>query len=290
MSATVLYDVPGPRARQRHRAAGGIGAAGVAIVLGVVVLKLSAEGQLDGQTWRFLTVEGTWIAIREGLLNTLKVAVVAIALALAFGALFAVGRLSPRAWMRWPAIAVIEFFRAVPLLLLILFLFLGFGDEIGRFWALALALMLYNGSVLAEIFRAGILSVPRGQSEAAFALGLTRGQVLRSVLIPQAVRIMLPAIISQSVVALKDSALGLIIAYEELARAGRQIYVFYGNPLAVGLVIAAIYVVINATLSRLAVALEARQRPRAGGAGGARGGGPRPEWGDDPMARAAGAP
>lgn len=285
MSATVLYDVPGPRARRRHRAAGGIGAAGVAIVLGVVVLKLSAEGQLDGQTWRFLTVEGTWIAIREGLLNTLKVAVVAIALALAFGALFAVGRLSPRVWLRGPATAVIEFFRAVPLLLLILFLFLGFGDEIGRFWALALALMLYNGSVLAEIFRAGILSVPRGQSEAAFALGLTRGQVLRSVLIPQAVRIMLPAIISQSVVALKDSALGLIIAYEELARAGRQIYVFYGNPLAVGLVIAAIYVVINSALSRLAVAIEARQRPRAGG-----GGRPRPEWGDDPMGPAAGAP
>jgi glutamate transport system permease protein len=210
---------------------------------------------------------------------------VAIALALSFGALFAVGRLSRRAWVRWPAIAVIEFFRAVPLLLLILFLFLGFGDDIGRFWALALALMLYNGSVLAEIFRAGIQSVPRGQSEAAFALGLTRGQVLRTVLIPQAVRIMLPAIISQSVVALKDSALGLIIAYEELARAGRQIYVFYGNPLAVGLVIAAIYVVINSALSRLAVAIEARQRPRAGG-----GGRPRPEWGDDPMGGAPGAP
>jgi len=165
-----------------------------------------------------LTVEGTWVAIREGLVNTLGVAVVAIALALGFGALFAVGRLSRRRLQRWPAIAVIEFFRAIP------------------------------------------LSVPRGQAEAAYAIGLSKAQVMRSVLIPQAVRIMLPAIISQSIVALKDSALGLIIAYAELARAGRQIYVFYNNPLAVGLVIAAIYVIINYSMSRLAVALEARQR------------------------------
>jgi glutamate transport system permease protein len=114
--------------------------------------------------------------------------------------------------------------------------------------------------VLAEVFRAGIQSVPRGQTEAAYAIGLHKAQVMRLVLAPQAVRIMLPAIISQSVVALKDSALGLIIAYEELARVGRQLYVFYNNPLAVGVVIAAIYIAINYTLSKLAVMLEARQR------------------------------
>jgi glutamate transport system permease protein len=256
----VLYDVPGPRSRARHRAAGGISALGVAAIVAWLLLELYDAGQLDEQTWRFVTVEGTWIAIRDGLINTLQVAAVAIALALAFGALFAVARLSSRAFLRWPAVAIVEFFRATPLLLLILFLFLGFGDTIGRFWSLTLALVLYNGSVLAEIFRAGILSVPRGQAEAAYAIGMRKGQVMRSILIPQAVTIMLPAIISQSVVALKDSALGLIIAYEELARAGRQIYVFYNNPLAVGLLIAAIYVVINAMLSRLAVALEARQR------------------------------
>jgi glutamate transport system permease protein len=261
-ATTVLYDVPGPRSRARHRVAGGIGALGVVAIAALAVLELAAAGQLDSSTWRFVGVEGTWIAIRDGLINTLQVAAVAIALALGFGALFAVGRLSRRAYLRWPAVAVVEFFRATPLLLLILFLFLGFGDTIGRFWSLTLALVLYNGSVLAEIFRAGILSVPRGQAEAAYALGMRKAQVMRSILIPQAVSIMLPAIISQSVVALKDSALGLIIAYDELARAGRQIYVFYNNPLAVGLLIAAIYVVINATLSQLAVALEARQRRR----------------------------
>jgi glutamate transport system permease protein len=260
VSASVLYDLPGPRSVRRHRAAGGIGLAGIAVVLGLVAVKLAQEGQFDASTWRFLTVPGTYRALLDGLLSTLRVAVVAIALALAFGALFAVGRLSDRAVARWPAVAVIEFFRAVPLLLLILFIFLGFSEQLGRFWSLTLALMLYNGSVLAEIFRAGILSLPRGQSEAAYAIGLRKAQVMRSVLVPQAVRVMLPAIISQSVVALKDTALGLIIAYEELARVGRQLYVFYNNPLAVGVTIAAIYIVINYTLSRLAVALEARQR------------------------------
>ena len=260
MSASVLYDLPGPRARHRHRIAGGVGALGVAAVLGLVAVKLAEEGQFEAQTWRFLTVPGTYDAILEGLINTLRVAVVAIGLALAFGGVMAVGRLSRLPALRWPAIAIIEFFRAVPLLLLILFIFLGFGNDIGRFWSLVLALVLYNGSVLAEVFRAGIQSVPRGQREAAYAIGLSEGQVMRLVLAPQAVRVMLPAIISQSVVALKDTALGLIIAYEELARVGRQLYVFYNNPLAVGVTIAAIYVVINYTLSRIAVALEARQR------------------------------
>ncbi len=260
MSASVLYDLPGPQARRRHRIAGGVGAFAVAAVLGLVAVKLAEEGQLEAQTWRFLTVPGTYDAILEGLINTLRVAVVAIGLSLAFGAVMAVGRLSRLAALRWPAIAIIEFFRAVPLLLLILFIFLGFGNDIGRFWSLVAALVLYNGSVLAEVFRAGIQSVPRGQREAAYALGLSEGQVMRLVLVPQAVRVMLPAIISQSVVALKDTALGLIIAYEELARVGRQLYVFYNNPLAIGLTIAAIYVVINYTLSRIAVALEARQR------------------------------
>ncbi len=258
--SSVLYDVPGPRARRRQRVAGGIGALGLAIVLGLLAIRLQQEGQFDSKTWEFLTVEGTYRAIWEGLVNTLRVAVVAVSLALVFGAVFAVGRLSDRWFVRWPAIVVIEFFRAIPLLLLILFIFLGFSETIGRFWSLTVALMLYNGSVLAEIFRAGILSVPRGQSEAAFALGMRKVQAMRLVLVPQAVRIMLPAIISQSVVALKDTALGLIIADEELARVGRQLYVFYNNPLAVGVTIAAIYVVINYALSRAAVALEGRKR------------------------------
>lgn len=261
MSApSVLYDAPGPVSRRRHRA---YSVATVVVLLALaalVVATLARKGQLDAVKWTFLQEPGTYRALWQGLQNTLKAAVVSIVLALAFGAVFAVWRLSDRAWVRGPATAVVEFFRAVPLLLLILVIFLGYGDVIGQFWSLVLGLMLYNGSVFAEIFRAGVVSVPRGQREAALAIGLGKGQVMRLVLVPQAVRIMLPAIISQAVVALKDSALGFVIAYAELARTARDIYVSYNNPLQAGLVVAAVYVAINYGLSRLAVALEARQR------------------------------
>jgi glutamate transport system permease protein len=261
MSSSVLSDLPGPRSVRRHRLYNLAAAVVVAGIAAWVVSVLASKGQLDSVKWEYLSDAGTWRAIGRGLLNTLKVAAVAVTLALAFGTVFAVLRLSDRAWLRWPATAVIEFFRAVPLLLLILFVFLGYGDRIGRFWALVLALMLYNGAVLAEIFRAGIASVPKGQSEAAYAVGLRKAQVMRLVLIPQAVRVMLPAIISQCVVALKDSTLGVIISYPELVSMGaKDVYVFYNNPLQAGLVVAAIFIVLNYSLSKLAVVLEGRQR------------------------------
>ena len=148
-------------------------------------------------------------------------------------------------------------------MLLIFFAFLGLpglGIDMSAFGALVIGLTLYNGSVLAEIFRAGINAVPKGQVEAAYSLGLRRGQVLRTIQIPQAVRIMLPAIISQMVVLLKDSALGFIVAYPELLRSGRRIYTNIGNIIPTAIVIAAIYITINLMLTGLATWLERRQR------------------------------
>jgi glutamate transport system permease protein len=189
-------------------------------------------------------------------------AVSAIVLAIAFGAVFAAGRLSDHWFVRLPSVAVIEFFRAVPVLLLIFYLNFTFSAELGKYWSVVLALMVYNGSVLAEVFRAGILAVPRGQTEAAQAIGLRKGQVLRLVLAPQAVASMLPAIISQCVVALKDTALGFAIAASDLTHVSRQIYIAiqYNNPIAVALVLMAVYVTINYTLSLVARWLESRTR------------------------------
>ncbi|MBO0891179.1 MAG: amino acid ABC transporter permease, partial [Acidothermales bacterium] len=192
--------------------------------------------------------------------RTLLAAGSAILLSVVFGAVFASGRLSDRLWLRIPCVAVIEFFRATPLVLLILGIFFGFGDTTGRYWALVIALMLYNGSVLAETFRAGINAVPRGQREAAYAIGLRKGQVTTLILAPQAVRIMLPAIISQCVVALKDTALGFIIGSEEAVSVGKLIYISYGNPIATGIVLAVVFIAINYTLSKVAQFLEAQQR------------------------------
>jgi glutamate transport system permease protein len=123
-----------------------------------------------------------------------------------------------------------------------------------------IGLTLYNGCVLAEIFRAGIQAVPRGQVEAAYSIGLRKNAVMRLVLIPQAVRTMLPSIVSQMVVLLKDSALGFIVAYPELLRSGRRIYTNVGNVIPTAIVIAAIYITINLALGALATWLERRQR------------------------------
>jgi glutamate transport system permease protein len=260
--STVLFDTPGPKALRRQRRATILAGLALAVLAGWVLWTLWDKEQITPEQWEPFAEPNIVELLYEGLIDTLTAAAVAIALAVALAAVLASGRLSNHAVVRWPSVLVIEFFRAVPLLLLIFFLFLGFGSTLGTFWALVLGLMLYNGSVLAEIFRAGILSVPRGQSEAAYAIGMRKSQVMRLILAPQAVRSMLPAIISQCVVALKDTALGFIIGAPGIVRDAERIYISpqYNNPLAVGIVLATIFIVINYSLSRLAVYLESRMR------------------------------
>ncbi|MGY1704974.1 amino acid ABC transporter permease [Geodermatophilus sp. SYSU D00697] len=274
MSSTVLFDLPGPRARQRQRVGTVVG---VLLVLGLVALalwRLGANGQLEPERWAILFDPATGVpqALWDGLLNTLAAAAVGMVLATVLGALLAAGRLSDHAWVRVPVTVVIEFFRAVPLLLLILFclLFLPtIGISMTAFRALVLGLTLYNMAVLAEIFRAGILSVDRGQREAAFALGMRKTQVMTLVLLPQAVRRMLPVLVAQLVVLLKDSSLGFIVGYLELLRTARSLVEFFnfefGNRYTFQLYVAAglIYIVVNLLLSWLARYVERRTRRSA---------------------------
>jgi glutamate transport system permease protein len=270
--ASVLYDAPGPRARLRNNV---LTLASLVVILGVayvVIAKLSEEDQFQGKLWKPFIQAGTWTDfIIPGLVGTLKAAGVAAVLALVFGVLFGIGRLSDHAWIRVPSGAVVEFFRAIPLLLLIFFIFSGpatianaFDREapaIDAFSAVVIGLMLYNGSVLAEIFRAGIRAVPKGQSEAAYAVGLRKSGVMRLILIPQATTAMMPAIVSQLVVLLKDSALGWIISYEDLLNTGyRIIPATYANLIPAAMVIAVIYIALNLGLSYLAHWLERRSR------------------------------
>jgi glutamate transport system permease protein len=271
---SVLYDAPGPRTRRRVLVGSIVGTLVVAGLAALAVLRLADNGVFASRQWEPFTDPGIQRFLLRALWSTVKAALVAIVLALVFGVVFAAGRLSEHRWIRVPAVVVIEFFRAVPLLLLILFLFLGFGNQLrplgqlvgsqvpNAFGALVVGLMLYNGSVLAETFRAGIAAVPRGQAEAAYSVGLRKGQVMRIILVPQAVRIMLPAIISQCVVALKDTALGFVVGYEELLRQGKAIFNTYNNIVPTAIVIAAIYIVINLALSTLASWLERRLRQR----------------------------
>ncbi|MGH8940092.1 MAG: ABC transporter permease subunit [Actinomycetes bacterium] len=202
MSNIVLYDHPGPRAVRRARLASVIGGVVVAAVVAMVLWRLIDRGHFSEQKWEPFRDAATWEALGDGLVNTLKAAALAIVLALVTGVLLAVGRLSERPFVRAPAVAVVEFFRAVPLLMLMFFFFLASPDTLGTYGSVVLGLTLYNGAVLAEVFRAGILAVPSGQREAAYAIGLSPSQVMTLVLVPQAVRSMLPALVSQCVVVL----------------------------------------------------------------------------------------
>ena len=264
MSESVLYDHPGPRAVRRARLASVVGGVLVLAVVAAVILRFYDRGHFDAEKWDPFTDSLTWSAIGDGLVNTLKAAGLAIVLSMLTGGLLAVGRLSERPFVRLPAVAVVEFFRAVPLLMLIFFFFLASPDTLGSYGALVAGLTLYNGAVIAEIFRAGILAVPNGQREAAFAIGLRRSQAMSLVLVPQAVRSMLPALISQAVVVLKDTSLGYIVVYPELVRVGRQIYDNYFNIIPSIIVVTVIYVTMNMLLSWVAHWLESRTRRQYG--------------------------
>ncbi|WP_222267941.1 amino acid ABC transporter permease [Modestobacter marinus] len=265
--SSLLYDIPGPKARARNRVLTAVGALVVAGLVALAVWRLVVNDQLDGDRWAVLFDPRTEVpqALLRALGRTLQVAVIGMVLATVLGALLAIGRLSDRRWISRPVTVVVEFFRAVPLLLLILFSFIfipAIGTPVSPFAALLLGLVLYNMSVLAEIFRSGILSVARGQWEAGYALGLRKSQLMTTVLLPQAVRRMLPVLIAQLVVLLKDTSLGYIVTYSELLRTARSLVEFFGNTYSFQFYVAAavIYILVNLLISSIARLVERRTR------------------------------
>ncbi len=268
MTATLVGDELGPRARRRVRFASVVAAAVLGVFVLVAVRRFAARGQLDAELWSILIEPGVVRFLLGGLANTLKAAAAGMVGAVALGAVMALGRLSRLRPVHWLATAYIEFFRGFPLLLLILFSALGLpglGVDLPLFWYLVLGLAVYNSAVLAEIFRAGILSLDRGQTEAALAVGLTQGRAMRLVILPQALARMAPAIVGQLVVLLKDTSLGYFVQYEELLRRAQITGAFDGNTLQALLEVAAAYIAVNLVLSRVARRLEVRRRRRYGG-------------------------
>ncbi|MFJ6522380.1 amino acid ABC transporter permease [Streptomyces filamentosus] len=265
---SALYDLPGPQARRRHLL---YGLASTAVLLGIVawiLYLLFDTDQFTAVKWRPFLYEGIQELLLKGLGNTLKAFALAAVFSLALGAVLATGRLSDHRPVRWIATLLVEFFRAMPVLVMIFFIFVAL--KVQPLPALVAGLTLYNGSVLAEVFRTGVHAVPRGQGEAAYALGMRKTQVMTWVLVPQAVRAMLPAIISQLVVALKDTSLGFLITYEEFLHAGKLIAsnLDYDLPfIPVVLVISPIYIGMCMLLSWLAgwVARRERRDPRTKG-------------------------
>lgn len=265
--ATVLYDAPGPNGRRFNRI---ITAATILVTLGVIYWAgsiLYDNGQLDASKWSPFTDSRTWTTyLLPGLWGTLKAAFFSIILALVMGTILGLGRISELRWLRWICAVIIETFRAIPVLILMIFAYQLFAryqlvpSSQLAFAAVVFGLTMYNGSVIAEILRSGINSLPRGQREAAIALGLSSRQTTWSILLPQAVAAMLPALISQMVIALKDSALGYQIGYIEVVRSGIQSASVNRNYLAALIVVAIIMVIINYALTALASRIERQLR------------------------------
>lgn len=269
MTAPVLADELGPRARRRVQVATVVSAVVLAAVVVVAVRRLYDRGQLDVELWEPFTQLAVIRFLGVGLLNTLKAALTAMLLAMVVGGAMALGRLARNLPTRWVSGIYVEFFRAVPLLLLILFSGLGLprlGVDWPVFWYVVLGLTLYNSAVLGEIFRAGILSLDRGQFEAASSIGLSYWRSMMLVIIPQAARRMVPAIVSQLITLLKDTALAFVITYEEFLRRARFAGEAFRNPLQAFVVVACVYIAVNLVLSRIARRLEVRQRRRLGAA------------------------
>lgn len=265
--ATVLYDAPGPRGNQINRLLTVATLVVAAAVLLWVGIRLNGNGQFEAEKWQPFFTGDMWTTyILPGLWGTLKAAVVSIILAIIVGTVLGLGRLSVVAPVRWLCTIIVEFFRAIPVLLLMIFAYQVFAiyglvpTKHLAFGAVVFGLTMYNGSVIAEILRSGIRALPAGQEEAAIALGLSRRQTMFKILLPQAVASMLPALISQMVIALKDSALGYLIGYVEVVRSGLQAASWYKNYLAAMVVVAIIMILVNYLLSRLAERMENQLR------------------------------
>ncbi|ELS57024.1 amino acid ABC transporter permease [Streptomyces viridochromogenes] len=268
--SSVLYDAQGPRARRRNVIFTGLFLTALLALLWWVYTNLDEKEQLDWEKWKpFFSGSEAWTTyILPGLKNTLIAAALSMVIALPLGAVLGIARLSDHSWIRVPAGMIVEFFRAIPVLILMIFGVALYSEYTNvsvddrPLYAVVTGLVLYNASVLAEIVRAGILALPKGQTEAAQAIGLRKTQTMTQILLPQAVTAMLPAIISQLVVIVKDTALGgAVLTFPDLIAAVSPMSSYYGaNTIASFTVVAVIFIGINFALTSFASWLERRLR------------------------------
>jgi glutamate transport system permease protein len=262
MAAGVLFDAPGPKTVARHRIYTIVAVIVLVAMFAYAIKRLYDAGQFEYELWEPFVTPNIVKAIGEAWLDTITMAVLAVLGALVFGLVFGVAKLSDHKTLRWVAWLVVEFFRAVPVIMLMTFsfyaIFNSLSIESGAYWSVVLSLTVYNGAVLAEVFRAGVNAVPKGQAEAAYAVGMRKSQVMNLIMLPQAVKIMIPAIISQMVVALKDTSLILIVYGVGLTKILKQLPLSFNNIVPTTLVISGLYVITNLALTFLATKAQKR--------------------------------
>ena len=279
-TASVLFDAPGPRARTRNAVATLIAALLAGAVIAVVLWQFWQQGQFTVAKWEPFLTPNLWKTyLLPGIQGTLTAAALSIVLALVLGFVLGVGRLSRHGLISWPCAVIVEVFRAIPVLIMMIFSFALYGllgnqtlfgtnytfydivpSQYQALIGVVTGLTLYNGAVIAEIVRAGVNALPSGQAEAASALGLRWGQTMRSILLPQAVTSMLPVLVSQMVVVLKDTAIGYQILFLEVVRQATNIGSAFSNYIPALMVVGILLIAINFALSAFATRLERRLR------------------------------
>ncbi|SIO15102.1 amino acid ABC transporter permease [Agromyces cerinus] len=275
--SSVLFDAPGPKARRASLISSIV--TGVVIVGGLAWMVwtlaqpresggIILPGFFDASRWNIFADPEVWqFIIFDGVLGTLRAALTAAVFAIAIGVLFSLLRSSEHAWIRVPTSVVLEFLRGMPVLLMMLFILLVL--DTGSFWAVVIALSLYNGAIIGEALRAGLAALPRGQREAGLSLGMRPLQSKMLVEFPQAFRQMLPIIVAQLVVLLKDTSLGFIVGYTELLRVNMNYLAsFYGNRYLFSLFVVTLvlYLIMNLSLSWFARWLSKRTASKSSGA------------------------
>jgi glutamate transport system permease protein len=263
--SSVLYDVPGPKARRVSLIGSVVGSLVILGLLAWIIMTLAQQGIFEGRRWAIFARGDVWLLLGNGLGATLTAAALAAVIAFPLGLMLCLLRISDVAAIRIPTRVVLEFLRGMPVVLMMFFVLLVFGTN--AFTAVVAGLVLYNSAVFSEIIRAGIQSLPKGQREAGLTVGLTSFQSRMIIELPQAVRRMMPSLVAQLVVLLKDTSLGYIVAYGELLRAVQVMADFLGTAFLfpVFFVAAAIYIAVNICVSRLAVWIERRGTKKAAG-------------------------
>lgn len=269
MNTTTLFEAPGPRGRRRHRmfeAASWVVLAGVAYL---VIRTLDKNGAFDAAAWRPFGQWGVWRQLGIGLLNNVRAAVVGMLLSMLLGCFLGWGLLSKRKLVRYPCRVFTDVFNGIPVLLLLFFTSLvlpAWGLPLPDFWFLVIALSLYSTAVVGDLVRAGVQALPHGEAEAAAALGFSGFQSMWLILLPQALRMMSPALVSQMVIVLKGTTLAFVLGgYFDLLRAATVLGAYYSRSLLQAQGIAAItFMLINIALSQIAAAIDRKEKQRYG--------------------------
>lgn len=256
-----LFEEPGPKARARIRIATVISLMALSALLVLMVRQFYITGQLESRYWSFFLKFTTWRFLGMGLLGTVEAATIGGILALLVGFILMLGRLSKFKALNAVSIVIIEFTRGVPTLLFIYFFFLvvpQFGIKMTALWKVVIPVALSACGIVAEVLRSGVNAVPKGQREAAISLGLSEGSTFIKVILPQAIRYVIPALISELVIVVKDTTFAYVVSFPDLMQNAKVLISNYDALLPVYLVVAIIYIIINYLLNRLSLFIAAK--------------------------------